>query len=169
MATTLNPMNDPYLQALQGRIANVDWTGAPKAPMVGPVQAAPDVAAAAAQADAIRAQTAAAQAAAAGGIANQKEAEAVDAMASRETLKPKKAAIDRALKQADAIRDYGQSLNTGSVGGAAPNWAGALANVAGAYVGGKKQKQAEADALALGERSSDIAKLYFGNAPTSLF
>ena len=129
----------------------------------------PDVAAQNKAAQAADAQTAAAQAAAAaaakGGIQNQKDEEVADAMASRQKLAPEDERIKRQLKTADAIRNYGHSLNTGSVGGAAPNWAGALADVVGAYMGGRQQKAADAAAAELGGKYADIAGQYFRNAP----
>lgn len=133
----------------------------------------PDVAAQNRAATAADAQTAAASAAAAkaamGGIQNQKDEEAIDAMASRHKLAPEDARIQRSLKQADAIRNYGHSLNTGSVGGAAPNWAGALADIAGGYLSKKQTKEADAAAATQGEKYAGIAAQYFRNAPDSYF
>jgi hypothetical protein len=129
----------------------------------------PDVAAQNRAAMAADAQTAAATAAAAaaakGGIQNQKDEEAIDAMASRHKLAPEDERIQRQLKTADALRSYGHSLNTGSVGGAAPNWAGALADIAGGYLSGKERKEAEAAAATQGGKYADIAAQYFRNAP----
>jgi hypothetical protein len=121
----------------------------------------PDVAAQNQQATAAEAQTAAAQAAARGGIQNQKDEEVADAMEGRYKLAPKAAAIQRQLKTADAIRGYGHSLNTGSTNGGAPNWAGALADVVGGYMGRKERKAAEADAEVLGGQEGSIARKYF--------
>jgi hypothetical protein len=125
----------------------------------------PDIAAANRAATTADAEAAAAAKAAAGGIQNQQDEEVVDAMASRYKLAPEDERIQRQFKTADSIRNYGRSLNTGSVNGAAPNWAGALADIAGGYLSSKERKAAEAAAAALGERYADIgAKNYRGVA-----
>jgi hypothetical protein len=132
----------------------------------------PDVAAAnqAAQTQQAAQMASAAQAAAAGGIQNQKDEEAVDAMAQqRYKLPTEKAKIARQFKTADAIRGLGQSLNTGSVNGGAPNWAGGIANVVGAYLGKKQQDQADAAAAALGGTEAGLASQYYRQTPTSYF
>lgn len=131
---------------------------------------APDLAKDNREADQAAAATAAAAAAAAkGGIQNQKDEEDIEAMGNRYKLAPKGEAISRQLKTADSLRNYGHSLNTGSVGGGAPNWAGALADAMGGYMAGKERKAADAAALALGDQYSDIAKTHFRNAPDSYF
>lgn len=152
----------------------------------------PNVAQANQQAQQSQAETAAAQAAA-GGVQAQKDAEAQDqtdtassiANAAVQNQKndeaatalgelkygspAKAAAIQRQFGTANAIRNLGASLNTGSQYGGAPNWAGALANVAGAYLGKKQQDEATAAAQALGSRNADLASLYYGTTPTSYF
>jgi hypothetical protein len=52
----------------------------------------------------------------------------------------------RGMQQANALRNYGAQLNTGSERGGAPNWAGALANVFSNYAANKLDKTGQ-DAL----------------------
>ena len=127
-------------------------------------QAGPDLASQMAAAQAVQAAMAQQQQA-----ANTLPPEVVDAMASRETLKPKAAQIKRQLATADALRKMGSDLNTGSVNGGAPNWAGALANVAGSYMSRKEREKAEERETALGGEEASVAKKYFGAAPKSSF
>src|SRR4030095_3121111 len=103
-----------------------------------------------------------------GGVQNQKDEEALDAMSRRYELAPKSEKIKRQFQTADTIRRLGSSLNTGSVGGGAPNWAGALANIAGAYMGKRQADEAQAGAAALGADERDIARAYFGANPGRL-
>lgn len=156
------------------RPQQVNWgqtPGATAMPVQNPWSApAPqDVASANAAAQAQQDQAAAAAKAAAGGIQAQKMDEASDAMANRYRLAPQADAIQRQFQTADAIRNMGAAQNTGSRYGAAPNWAGALANVVGAYKGKQMQDAAQASANALGGQYADIASQYFRNAPTSYF
>lgn len=163
-----DPATDPTIPR------QVDWSQLPGGMPMQNAWAAPpppDVATAnqtaqTAQADQM---AAAAQRAAAGGIQAQKMDEAAEAMAGRYRLAPESEKIQKQFKTADAIRGLGQSLNTGSVNGGAPNWAGGIANVVGAYLGKKQQDEASAAAQALGGRYGDIASQYFRTAPTSFF
>ena len=125
----------------------------------------PDVAKQNREAMAADAESAAAAKAAAAGIQNQKDEELTDAMSNRYRLAPEDERIRRQLKTADSIRALGHSLNTGSVNGSAPNWAGALADVAGGYLAGKERRAAEASAKELGGQYADIASKYFGARP----
>ena len=158
-----NPQYNPNLgmpAAPPGAPQQVNWGSSvmpqQNAWMGAAVPPPPDVAAANQAAAALAAQQ---------GIAAQKQDEALDALSRRYELAPKQAAIDKQLKTADAIRNMGSNLNTGSTNGGAPNWAGAIANVVGAYQGKKQQDAAQADAAKLGTSYRDIARLYFGAAP----
>lgn len=162
------PALDPRFSGLaqqQGLIPNVDWRSAlmPQGPQqVNQFGQTPDIAA--------QNQTSMAQQAAMAGVQNQKDEEAVDALAEQKYKLPaEKAKLARQFKTANAIRNLGSSLNTGSTGGAAPNWAGAIANVVGAYQGRKQDEAADAAAAALGGREADLASLYFRQRPTSYF
>jgi hypothetical protein len=157
----LDPRFDPLALARAGVIPNVDWRQQ-LAQGAAPVQGVQDVAGAnaAAQAQAMQ-SAAAAAAAAAGGIQNQKDDELASAVLALNGQSPRQAALQRQVKMADAMRARGSALNTGSVGGAAPNWAGALANLVGAYKGRQLDEQADASAGALADEQANAARKYF--------
>jgi hypothetical protein len=159
-ASMLHPRYDPLAGT---RPVQPDWSTLSALSMRTPVVLInpPDIAAANAQANAQAAQTAAATAAAAGGIQNQKDDDLVSAMLALQGQSPKQAALERQVKLADAIRNRGASLNTGSVNGAAPNWAGALADVVGAYKSGQMDKASQAGADALAGETRSAAQRYF--------
>lgn len=164
---TLDPRFDPLAQAQQGVIPQVNWAadaqGAPVQPVqFGQGQGAPDMASQLAAAQAVQGAMANQQA-----QAGQLPQDVIDAMTERYALDPKAAKIKKQFATADAIRGMGSDLNTGSTRGGAPNWAGALANIVGAWKGQQMQDEAQTGADALGLRQGEIARKYFGAAPAS--
>src|SRR5262245_29655106 len=124
----LDPRLDPALAAMPRQV-NWNLAQAPGAAALWYAPPAPDLAKENREAAAADAQSAAAAKAAAGGIQNQKDEDLASAVLALQGQSPKQAALMRQVKAADAIRQRGAALNTGSVNGSAPNWAGALAEV----------------------------------------
>lgn len=91
----------------------------------------------------------------------------VQAMLGLQGQAPAAASIQRQLTQAQAMRAQGQqglkqaTFGNGQV--AAPNWAGAIANVYAQKKAGDMEKQAEGKSEALGTARQDALRRYFEN------